>query len=304
MKVVVFRSVGYRLVVRLTEPRIAALAVALAGCSLLTDFDALGPDGGGATAPGDPQSEEASVKPQPDALGPVDAGPTEAGSDAEPDAPALPFCATVTASFCDDYEREVALGNWTELVQDRPTILGIEAFGAGRAGVVRSNVQDAGEAFIGYWKFLRNDRVAVFAWEADVSFDAFPVRSRPFVQFALLDQPQYQYITLKMSSASKGLEMYAEPRGGGSSTPFELMVKILPGQTSRMRLSIEQAAPNQQPRVQLTIDGMPSTSALLTTQEPIGRVEVRQGIGHPTGPAEDWLIRYDNTTIDLAPAAL
>src|SRR5687768_9936358 len=106
-----------------------AIATGAAGCSLFLldggftsgDDDAAALAEGGSDAPVDP-SDGASVTDAP-------------GSEANPDAPTVPFCDTIVpkATFCDDFNRTELMGAWSDDFITAGTSLTLEPNLGGRS---------------------------------------------------------------------------------------------------------------------------------------------------------------------------
>ena len=141
----------------------AALAVG-AGCSLLTDFDALDATTVTVAAEAGPAGDARA------AVGSDAAQPNDASTGS--DAAACPMSATV---FCDDFERSGVLGNWTRTSSNDGGTLEIE--GAPGARHFKSSIvgRDGGGA---PFALLRKELAGIvtrISVECDLSYDRRPV---------------------------------------------------------------------------------------------------------------------------------
>lgn len=272
----------------------------VAGCLLVTDLDGLQADGDLADAA--PATDRGEPAP-PDAVSP----PADGGSDATVDAPAIPFCQRTDATFCDDYERLTVLGDWTMLQQVPDASVSIVAApGGGRELLGYSVGGEVGPLPAAYLQYTTGSSVTYLAWEANVRFDEFPTGARNIMQLVFKNQPTYSALLLSMNDANSGFAVLTQRRladGGISTQPLGVAAKIGPGESRRVRMSVEQSGPGVDPRFVVSIDGQISVDTVLGTDELLGAIEVRQGINFAMPPATDWSVRYDDTTIDVRTAA-
>lgn len=228
------------------------------------------------------------------------------GFDARPDAlgtgdatgdAALPFCQTVTATFCDDFDEGQALSRWTS----------INMFG-GTVGVDAADAQSAPDAMAVSLATVAASATADadaetpllgIASELSATFDlAFEqIGSGDPVVFAmdLDDGSQTHEIELvqRVPPGVAYIEDIVIPNGGSAQFTYDDLVTVDAGAWHHVAIDLVSGAGSQ---LTVAIDGAQVLQVVPSASNG-GQAYARAGTIYLAGPATPWLLHLDNIAV-------